>query len=193
MSDRVTSVGLTAFLFLLVGAMTWMAVDFNEEARRVPLVVGIPTTIGLAIQLARDLLAFRLSSEEGEARSAEGSGERMSRPEGVRPNEQGAEAAEAQAKAGSTTKTERADIPTPEASVPQAFAWILALAFSFYLLGMLATVPVFLISFMRFYGNEDWKIVIGAVVGTMGVLYLFFVQLLEVRLYSGVVIEWLGL
>jgi hypothetical protein len=190
MSDRVTSLALTLFLLVLLGAMTWMAFDFNVQARRVPLVVGIPTTIGLAVQLLREFLAFRLGPEVSDAQAA-GGADMVQLPEGV-----GSEATDASAeseRAPSTTKSERAEIPAPKASAVQAFGWILALGFSFYLLGMLATVPLFVGSFMRIYGGESWKIVLASVAGTMAVLYLLFVRLLEVRLYTGLVFDWLDL
>lgn len=190
MSDRVASLALTLFLLATLGAMTWMAFDFNVQARRVPLVVGIPTTVGLAIQLLREGLAFKLGPEVSDAKSAEGADE-VNLPEGVGPG--ASESSAESQKSASTTKTERADISEPKASAIQAFAWILGLGFSFYLFGMLATVPLFVGSFMRIYGGESWKIVAASVVGTMGVLYLLFVRLLEVRLYSGVVADWLGL
>lgn len=190
MSDRVASLGLSAFLLLLVGAMTWMALDFGEQARRVPLVVGVPVTIGLAIQVLRDLLAFRLGAEVSDAQAADGAHE-PSLPEGVGPEDPHPTAAVSESDAN--TKTERTEIVDPRASAVQSFGWILGLAFSFYLFGMLATVPLFLIAFMRVYGGESWKVVGAAVAGTMGVLYLLFVRLLEVRLYPGVVVDWLGL
>lgn len=219
MSDRVMSLALTTFLLVLVLAMSWMALDFNEQARRVPLVVGVPTAIALALQVIRELLGFRLGAEFADAQVDEGPATvpvegavattqvlDVSAEAGPAAdsdfNAGGApgDAAVAEAEDPSTaeratrgSRTERTEIAAPKVSAPQAFAWVVFLGISFYLFGMMATVPVFLVPFMRIYGSESWKTIVGIVLGTMGVLHVLFVMLLEVRLFTGVIGERSGL
>lgn len=197
MSERVTSLALTAFLLVVISAMMWMALDFGEEARRVPLAVGIPTVLFLALQLARELLARRLGPEISDAKEAEaGETDEESSASGDAgaSSDSGDDAVGTSAKGSAAVTTEaQLEARDMRASAGQAFAWVLLLAVSFYVLGMLLTVPVFMGSFMRVYGRESWKTIVLFVVATLAVLHAFFVLLLEVQLYSGIVGERLGL
>lgn len=201
MSDRYLSLALTAFLLALVLAMAWMALDFNPQARQVPLVVAVPTALALALQLVREVLGLRLGAEIADGQVADDEANVRSGP--VLDESADARAAKESESVGATestaekaaagTKTERTEIGDPKASAPQAFTWILVLGLAFYVFGMMATVPLFLIPFMRIYGSESWKVIAGIVLGTMAVLHLLFVVLLEVQLYVGLVGEWLDL
>jgi hypothetical protein len=206
MSDRVVSLALTGFLLVVVSAATWMAVDFGAEARRVPLAVGIPTGLFLAIQLVRELLGLKLGPEISDAKEAEESKEAEEPKEAEASGGSGAVASEVGSPAAGddvaggedadssvTTEAAGAEEATPKASALQAFAWILALGFSFWLFGMLATVPIFMGAFMRIYGRESWKTIAIIVGSTVLIMHLFFVVLLEVQLYPGVLGDWLDL
>lgn len=202
MSERWSSLGLTVFLLIVVSAAVVQAVGFNEQARRVPMAVGIPTVILLGVQLGRELLGFRLGAEvadaqvakdddaqafEGDVMAASARGSDVASPDPASTSVGAAVTTGTQPK--KQPRTERTEIEEPKATPVQAFGWVLLLAVSFYFLGMLLTAPVFIISFMWVYGKESWKAITLATAIVMGVLHFFFVVFLEVRLYVGVLGE----
>lgn len=195
MSERVTSLALSAFLFVVVVAMSWMAVDFGDEARRVPLAVGIPTSLFLGLQLARELLALRLGPQVSDAKEAEAAAEaeEQTGEEEQADRDEDGEADGSRSKSPALTLDQEMEARDMRASAAQAFGWVLLLAISFYVMGMLLTVPVFMGAFMRVYGHETWKTIVLFIVVTVAVLHAFFVLLLEVQLYTGIVGERLGL
>ncbi|MFA9431923.1 hypothetical protein [Egicoccus sp. AB-alg2] len=194
MASRRQDVILTASLLVAIGAMTFMAFDFNEQARRIPLVVGIPTTALLAVQLLRSLLALK-TGNPALADTAEAVDEQEDGLGGGRDRSGGdaSEVSADEARAGtaieaakpSRLETSAAASMPMKASTLSAFGWVLALGVSFYLLGMLATVPVFFLAFMRLYARERWWVIAVASGVTLAVIHVFFVVLLEVRLYQG--------
>lgn len=183
------SLPLTVGLFLIMGTMVYLALGFNAEARRIPLVVGIPTVALLAVQVVRELLALRRPDEKDE----DGVSVRSADQEF---GQAASMAAISSAKAevdGSTGAPSSVGATAMRASALQAFAWVLFLAVAFYFLGMLLAVPVFMGAFTRLYGREPWRVTILLVLGTVGVLHFFFVVLLGIRLYPGIVGPMIGL
>jgi len=192
------SVPLTLFLLLMIGGMTYLALDFNAQARRVPIVVGVPTTAILAIQLLRDSVALRRGIDDGSGEFGNQSADQEFGQSSARAalaeagRGDGQEVAGDASDASSATST-RPEPPAMRAGVGQSFAWVLFLGFAFYVFGMLLAVPVFVGSFMRIYGRESWRVVIISVGSTVAVLYFFFVALLGIRLFPGLVGPLVGL
>ena len=60
------------------------------------------------------------------------------------------------------------------------FGWMAAFAACMALIGLIPTVPVFIISFMRLEGREPWKIVIPMAASVMLLIYVVFDQLLAI-------------
>jgi hypothetical protein len=60
------------------------------------------------------------------------------------------------------------------------FGWMAAFAASMALIGLIPTVPVFIISFMRLEGREPWKIVIPMAASVVLLIYVVFDQLLAI-------------
>lgn len=187
MSKRVMSLALTGALLVIVALMAWTAFDFNEQARRVPLAVGLPTVGLLGLQFVRELLGLRLGPEVSDAQE-DADGEASEPPEGSVAGP----GAETQ-RTSSSLRAAEMDTTSYKASALQSFIWVLVLGVSFYLLGMLITVPLFIVSFMRIYGRETWKAISMVLIPTLALLYGLFVIFLEVQLYPGVAREWLGL
>lgn len=188
------SISLTVFLLLIFGSMTWLALGFSAESRRVPIVVGVPTTFLLTLQLVREIVAARrgttdASEEFGARRGAQEFGQAAASVAMASSVENGG----AEATDDSAVITGGAPDRAMRVSVGQAFAWILLLAAAFSVFGMLLTVPVFVGSFMYFYGREPLKVILISVGATVAVLHFFFVVLLGIRLYPGIVGQWLGL
>ncbi|MFC1816467.1 tripartite tricarboxylate transporter TctB family protein [Thermodesulfobacteriota bacterium] len=67
-----------------------------------------------------------------------------------------------------------------------AFAWTVGTLFAVYLLGFHIAIPLFSILFLRFHGDVTWfkSIVLTAVL--YGSVYLFFVVVMDVELYEGI-------
>jgi len=189
------SLPLTLFLLVILGSMTFMAFDFSAQSRRVPIVVGVPTTALLLVQLVRDGLALRRGvepgggGEYGEQETTAAYGQASAEAQLAASATDGADATQVTAPPVTTSGAAAA----PRASVGQSFAWVLFLGFAFYVFGMLLAVPVFVGSFMYFYGRESWKVILISVLATAGVLHFFFVVLLGIRLYPGIVGPMVGL
>ena len=60
------------------------------------------------------------------------------------------------------------------------FGWMLAFMGSMALIGLIPTVPLFVIAFMRFEGPEPWKLVIPQAIGITLFVYLMFDQMLTI-------------
>ncbi len=60
------------------------------------------------------------------------------------------------------------------------FGWMAGFAACMALIGLIPTVPVFIISFMRFEGREPWKIVIPMAASVVALIYVVFDQLLAI-------------
>jgi hypothetical protein len=60
------------------------------------------------------------------------------------------------------------------------FGWMIAFLGSMALIGLIPTVPIFVISFMRIEGREPWKIVLPMAAGITFLVYGLFDQLLSI-------------
>ena len=60
------------------------------------------------------------------------------------------------------------------------FGWLLAFMASMWLIGLIPTVPIFVVALMRLEGNEPWKLVIPQAVGLTVFIYVVFDQLLTI-------------
>lgn len=76
-------------------------------------------------------------------------------------------------------------------STAGAVTWVLALIAMFLLLGLLVTIPLFTVIFMRVYGRERWRTTLLAAAFVFGTVYVFFVQILGVQVFSGWASSWL--
>jgi TctA family transporter len=60
------------------------------------------------------------------------------------------------------------------------FGWMAGFAACMALIGLIPTVPVFIVAFMRFEGREPWKIVIPMAASVVALIYVVFDQLLAI-------------
>lgn len=155
-------------MFLVVGWMLWEAGDFTEEAQRMPVVIAVPTLGLLAVQLVREGVGLRSGggAPEGESTAGEendGDEER------------------------SGDSTQRS-----ETHPAWTFVAVLGMAAAFWVLGLLVAVPLFIALFTWLYGHERWWVVVLMAVGTWAVVYFFFVVLLELPIYDGLLWDAFG-
>lgn len=188
------SLPVTVILTVLVGFLAWQAFDFNEQARRLPLAVLAPTLIALVLQLVRDGVARRAGGDEASGSSVP---LKVGADQQHDVGEDGGDETTGAAPQSTGPKVPETDEVMfefdPKAGVLESFGWIALLGAVFYIFGLLLTVPIFMATFMRVYGGDRWRTIAILVASTLAVLYGFFVLLLEVRLYSGLVGGWIGL
>jgi hypothetical protein len=162
---------LALLLIGVVGVVVaWMvvtALGYSRTARTMPLVVGVPTLVLIVLQFTRDVVRVaRGDTTVGATSDAE--------------RDRYLDAATAAAPAATTR--EREDRST---SLPVAMLWVGCLALLIWLVGMLVAIPAFMAAFMRIFGRERWVTIGAFAVVTTVAVYLFFVVVLEVRLYPG--------
>ena len=68
----------------------------------------------------------------------------------------------------------------------RGFLWVGFFLVVIYLLGFMIGVPVYLLIFWRFSASRSWKQCLLLSAGATFFIYLLFLELLEYRLYSGV-------
>jgi hypothetical protein len=142
--------------------MLWMSIDWPFEAKIVPTIVGFGAVISCGLSLANDIFSVRHGEEE--AGLAE------------------------KAKAVVTQKIHM-DIASKTAHLPGRiilirgllfFGWMVAFLCSMAVIGLIPTVPIFVIAYMRLEGPEKWRhaVLMAAVMTTL--IYVVFDQLLNI-------------
>jgi hypothetical protein len=137
---------LTTVLAVLVASAAASAMTLGPAARRMPLVVALPTLA---------LLVFELT--------------RHARAAGVEPSD---------------PLTRRVEAAT--------FAWLGGLLAGVWLLGMLAGLPLFLVSYLRRRSREPWAVALGMALGVWIVLFVVLDHALGIQMHQGLVGSWLS-
>ncbi len=162
---KVTSGGiftLSAILFVVL--ILWLTSGYPPAARHVPQVVCIFSLICLVVQLALDSfppLGNIYGKIEGKGASVlEMLGEKVQ---------------------GSDSISLRLEI--------LVFLWLGALLAGLLLFGFLISIPSYILFYLRFQAQLGWlrSALYGAC--TLLFVYLIFVRLLEIRLYSGFIVD----
>jgi hypothetical protein len=146
-------------LFLL---MLWMSIPWSFEAKIVPTIVGLGAIISCGLSLANEI--FSVQHGEDEAGLAE------------------------KAKAAVTQKIHM-DIASKTAHLPGNiilvrgflfFGWMVAFLCSMAVIGLIPTVPIFVVAYMRLEGPEKWRhaALMATVMTTL--IYVVFDQLLNI-------------
>jgi len=152
----------TLFLIVLMGVMMIEASTWNFGAKVVPLTVGT-----LALGFATISLLNQVFRKPATA-------------------EQASLSAETRAKVGERIHMDLAsdmdDVPTRVILQRGAifFGWLLAFMASMAVIGLIPTVPLFVIVFMRLENSEPWKLVLPQAVGLTLFIYILFDQLLTI-------------
>jgi TctA family transporter len=157
-ADNLFPAGLLC-LFLV---MLWMSMDWSFEAKIVPTIVGLGAVISCSLSLANEIFGARHGvNEAGLAESA---------------------------KAVVTQKIHM-DVASKTAHLPGTiilvrgflfFGWMVAFLCSMAVIGLIPTVPIFVIAYMRLEGPEKWRhaALMAAVMTTL--IYVVFDQLLSI-------------
>lgn len=143
---------ITALVMLAIFvSMSVIALGFPEQARLMPLMVGVP---GSVLALIQTVVEYRVAAAE-----AAQAGERTTEQEG---------------------------------GEGQMFLWMFLFFFGLLGFGFLYAAPVLVFAFLYRGKNEPLWIAVTGAVGTWIVLYGVFEQWLQIQLFAGLVIKWLG-
>jgi TctA family transporter len=151
-----------AALLCLFLVMMAMSIPWSFEAKIVPTIVGIGAVIACSLSLANDIF----SKQHGE----DGMG------------------LADQAKAAVTQKIHM-DIASKTAHLPAHiilfrgflfFGWMVAFLCSMAVIGLIPTVPIFIIAYMRLEGPERWRHVALMAAIMVTLIYVVFDQLLSI-------------
>jgi tetrahydromethanopterin S-methyltransferase subunit F len=149
------------FLLGLFAAMLSEATEWNPLARIIPLIVGSGAMLFCLLALINDVFK-------------RGGGKRESLDEIAR--------AQVVQKIHMDIKSNVGHIPRHKLLFRGAifFGWMIGFLVSMALIGIIPTVPLFIMLFMRLEGREPWRIVIPMAVVMCGFIYVLFDQLLAI-------------
>jgi TctA family transporter len=152
----------TLFMIVLLGAMMIEASTWNLGAKVVPMTVGSMALTFAVISLLNQMCRKPMTAEHASL------------------------AAEARAKIGERIHMDLAsdmeDVPTRVILQRGTifFGWLLAFMASMATIGLIPTVPLFVIVFMRLEAREPWKLVLPQAAGLTLFIYVLFDQLLTI-------------
>jgi len=151
-----------AALLCLIAVMLVMSIPWSFEARIVPTIVGIGAIIACGLSLANDIFSKQIG-EDGTGLAD-------------------------QAKAAVTQKIHM-DIASKTAHLPAStillrgfafFGWMVAFLCSMAVIGLIPTVPLFVVAYMRLEGPEQWRHVALMAAVMVTLIYVVFDQLLSI-------------
>lgn len=150
----------TATIFGLVGVMLAMAMPWEFNARIVPMIVAITGLIFIGLSLFNELMPLkkRILSEEEEEKAKVGAKLHM-------------------------------DLESDTGHLPQRtvllragifFGWIVAMLVTSSLVGLMLSMPLFIIAYMRLEAREPWRVVLPYAVITTAFVYVVFEHFLTI-------------
>ena len=141
--------------------------DWNFSAKIIPLIVGAGAVAFCSLSLLNDLVAARAP----DSRAAGGASD-----------------APIHMDVASTL-----DLPAPTILRRGAlfFGWLVAFLGSMALIGLIPTVPIFIVALMRIEGRERWRLVVPMALGTTLLVWGLFDQLLAIPWPTSVLGDWL--
>ena len=137
------------------------AVTWNFSAKIIPMIVGTGAITFCLLSLANEVFKGEIHKKREEERAARG------------------EAAEKMHMDIAST----IDDMTPKEIATRGaifFGWMIGFLASMALIGLIPTVPLFIIAFMRVEGNEPWRITLPMAICTTALVYIVFDQLLTI-------------
>lgn len=151
----------TVFFIGVVGTLLYIAMDWNYDAKIIPVIVGIGGVTFAGISLLNQVLRPPVTAEMADTEAEQ-----------------------------QTRKSLHMDIQASgqeEMSAKQIglrgamfFGWLVAYMASMATVGVLITTTLFIIAFMRFEGKESWKLTINMTIGVVFMTWLLFDYLLTI-------------
>jgi TctA family transporter len=149
------------FLLALFAAMMMEAVTWNPLARIVPLIVGAGAILFCTLTLANEVFKKGAVKQKSLDEMAQ---------------------AQVQQKMHMDIKSNISHLPVKTLLTRGGifFGWLVLFLISMSLIGLIPTVPLFIIAFMRSEAREPWRIVLPMAVIMCGFIYVLFDQLLAI-------------
>ena len=150
-----------AFMLCIFGVMMSEAVTWNFSAKIIPMIVGTGAILFCLLSLANEVFKGEIHKKREEERAARG------------------EAAE---KMHMDIASTIDDMSPKDIAIRGAifFGWMIGFLASMALIGLIPTVPLFIIAFMRVEGQEPWRITLPMAICTTALVYFVFDQLLTI-------------
>jgi hypothetical protein len=190
---RSRSLGALIFDGVLLAFTVALVIDMfglGRGARLVPLIVGVPTLVGLVFQLIFDLFPDsrdRLMSKLGWASSSE----RLVGADDAEPGTQTASPNSVRETrpddAGDDTSGKNANLDeTPEARKRELIlaTWVVGFFVLSLIFGLLVSVPIALFFFLKVLNRDSWLFSITVTVVTWATIYVLFGVVLGVRFFN---------
>lgn len=154
MKIRVSGQALFSLLLMLI--LVWFVVTatgYNETARFVPLVVGIPTLLLAVYQVQVD---WRKAARASKA------------------------------------ATEKPESVPSDRNETNAALWVISCFVVIWLIGFEWGLPLYSFAYAKVKGKQPWLLSLVPAVAAFLVMWIFFLQILHVSLFEGVVFEFLN-
>jgi hypothetical protein len=150
-----------AFLLALFALMLTEAAEWNPLARIIPVIVGSGAILFCALALMNEIFKRSTVKKESLDEIARG---------------------QVQQKIHMDIKSNISHLPVKTLLVRGAifFGWMVAFLVSMAGIGLIPTVPLFVIAFMRIEGGEPWRIVLPMAAFMCVFIYVLFDQLLAI-------------
>ena len=166
------------FFLCLIGAMLFQAMSWNFDARIVPMIVSIAALAACALGIFNETFRRPVSAAsltQGTTSDAEGKPSLMDR------------------KIHMDIESDTAHVP-PKIIVIRAFiffGWLVAFMASMATIGLIPTVPLFVIAFMRLENREPWTLVLPQAIIMTVFIYVVFDKLLTIPWPQTLIGSWL--
>ena len=156
----------SVFMICLIGAMVWQATSWNFSAKIVPLIVGSLALTFCTVGLLNDV--FRKPEDQMELGLASAAQKQVEQ--------------KAETKIHMDLESDTAHVPVRQIVVRALlfFGWLLAFMGSMAVIGLIPTVPLFVIMYMRLEGPERWSIIVPYAVLLTVFIWIVFDQLLTI-------------
>ena len=180
---------MTVVMLAIFATMVIIAWDYPPKSRFLPLVIGIPGFLLALAQLVTDMLV----PHQPKKKKIKDSGS-------VFQNFQATLSRRLNRKVDLDIAREKLTVVVKDRSDQSAsqlqrelalFGYFIGFVAGVILFGFWLSVPVFLIVFLRLHERDNWMFVLSLTIAAWLVIYMIFDQLLEIKLHTGFVTEYL--
>jgi hypothetical protein len=163
------------FMLFVFGYLLWEASSWNFSAKIVPTIVGTLGFIFVAVSLLNEVSKKDPATNPDMRKAAKG---------------------DVEEKIHMDLESDTGHLPTSTVVTRGLifFGWLLAFMGSMSVIGLIPTVPLFVVLYMRLEGPEPWKIVVPQAIGLTAFIWFLFDQLLTIPwppTYLGAWAPWL--
>ncbi len=161
------------FILLMLGVALYEAYQWNFKAQIGPMIVGIMAVcfaiLSLFNSMSRQAAVHAIKTGEAQPPTGEAGSIHMD----------------------ITSDTEHLGLRKVLLRGMMFFGWMIAFMLSMATIGLIPTVPIFVIAFMRLEANERWSITLSIAIGLTFFIYGLFDQLLTIPWPPTLIGDWL--